>query len=59
MKKENYQVFFILKFLAINKNPYILYYKNYINKNIILLDIYINNIIIALNYDKAKHKIKK
>ena len=45
-------------FVATNKNPCILLYREFTNNIIIIIDIYIDNIVIISNCDKAKNKIK-
>ena len=56
--KKIVKFFLDIGFIAINKNLYILIYRDFINDIIIMISIYINNIIIALNYNKTKDKIK-
>ena len=45
-------------FIIINEDLCILFYRDLINDIIIMVDIYVDNIVITLNCDKAKDKIK-
>ena len=56
--KKIVKFFSDLGFIIINKDPYIFFYRDLINNIIIIINIYINNIIIISNCDKAKDKIK-
>lgn len=45
-------------FIATNKDQCILIFRDFTNGIIVIIDINVNNIVIALNSDKAKDKIK-
>ena len=45
-------------FVATNRDMCILFYKDFINDIIIIVGIYVDDIVIVLNCDKAKDKIK-
>ena len=47
-----------LGFVATNRDPCILLYEDLINDIIIMVGIYVDDIVIASNCDKAKDKIK-
>ena len=56
--KQIVKFFLNLGFVATNRNLCILFYKDFTNDIIIIVDIYVNNIIIVLNYNKTKDEIK-
>ena len=56
--KKIVKFFSDLGFVTMNKNLYILFYRDFTNNIIIMVGIYINNIIITFNYNKTKDKIK-
>ena len=55
--KKIVKFFLEIGFIAINRDLCILFLRNLINNIIIMVEIYMNNIVIISNYDKIKNKI--